>query len=161
VVAPGDVRLLGDTADTTGAVEYYDGILGWTGVCADSAHYEAWANGRAALIVCSQLGFEGGLAFARSTESLEELAVARLDCSERALSLDDCERETLLFSGGCASQEAGWVECRETGETPPLSLPLSLSLSVRRSVCLSISLSLSSVSRSVSQSLSVLGQSVS
>ena len=59
----GDVRLLGDPADYRGAVEYYDVILGWTGICADSSYSAAWMGSRAAQIVCTQLGFEGGTPF--------------------------------------------------------------------------------------------------
>ena len=62
-VAPGDVRLLGDVADYRGAVEYYDEFFRWTGVCADSARAGGWLSSRAAGIVCSQLGYEGGRAF--------------------------------------------------------------------------------------------------
>ena len=57
----GDVRLLGDPRDGVGAVEYYDTQLGWTGICADSAHSFSWnSNTAAASIVCTQLGYEGG-----------------------------------------------------------------------------------------------------
>ena len=58
------MRLRGDVADYRGAVEYYDSILGWTGVCADSAHSDSWtSNSAAARIVCTQLGYEGGRPF--------------------------------------------------------------------------------------------------
>ena len=63
VATPGDVRLLGDTADYRGAVEYYDTQLGWTGICADSAHADSWLSSTAAQIVCAQLGYEGGRPF--------------------------------------------------------------------------------------------------
>ena len=50
-----------------------------------------------------------------SAEFLEDVVVAVKECSDSAFSLSDCQTETLLFSGGCASQQAGWVECRQTG----------------------------------------------
>ena len=57
----GEVRLLGDTDDGKGAVEYYDSIFGWTGVCVDSFYSSDWlANSAASTIVCRQLGYEGG-----------------------------------------------------------------------------------------------------
>ena len=69
----GDVRLVGDTADYRGAVEYYDVSLRWTGVCADSAHSSSWtSNIAAAEVVCAQLGYEGGRPFSqryRTTQS--------------------------------------------------------------------------------------------
>lgn len=60
----GDVRLVGDTANYRGAVEYYDEFFRWTGVCADSAHSSSWtSNTAAAEVVCAQLGYEGGRPF--------------------------------------------------------------------------------------------------
>ena len=57
----GDVRLAGHTSDYIGAVEYYDSLRDWTGICADSAHSSSWnSNTAAARIVCRQLGYEGG-----------------------------------------------------------------------------------------------------
>ena len=57
----GDVRLAGHTSDYIGAVEYYDSLRGWTGICADSTHSSSWnSNTAAARIVCRQLGYEGG-----------------------------------------------------------------------------------------------------
>jgi hypothetical protein len=112
----GDVRLLGDPADYRGAVEYYDVILGWTGVCADSSYSASWMGSRAAQIVCTQLGFEGGTPFVQSAPSLVELGVGRIDCRGSAFSLADCQREAVVFSqGSCGSRDAGWVECQQTG----------------------------------------------
>jgi hypothetical protein len=125
----GDVRLLGDPADYRGAVEYYDVILGWTGVCADSSYSASWMGSRAAQIVCTQLGFEGGTPFVQSAPSLVELGVGRIDCRGSAFSLADCQREAVVFSqGSCGSRDAGWVECQQTGETsllPSLSCETS------------------------------------
>ena len=57
----GDVRLVGDTRDTVGAVELYHPDLGWTGICADANHAHMWTdNQRAAETVCAQLGYLGG-----------------------------------------------------------------------------------------------------
>ena len=117
VVALGDVRLLGDVDDVTGAVEYYDALLGWTGVCADSSHSAAWTTSNAASVVCSQLGYEGGRPFVESIDDVVTLSVINLDCSgDNVFTLADCQKESVVFSGGCSSQEAGWVECRKTGE---------------------------------------------
>ena len=60
----GDVRLVGaEVADHRGAVEYYDVVLGWVGVCADSTHSSSWTTSTAADVVCTQLGYEGGSPF--------------------------------------------------------------------------------------------------
>jgi hypothetical protein len=115
--------LLGDTADYRGAVEYYDTFLGWTGICADPAHAGSWLSSRAAEIVCAQLGYEGGQPFFQNISSLA-LQVSNLECSEGVFTLDDCSRpDSVVFSGGCLSQDAGWVECRET-EASDFSLRL-------------------------------------
>ena len=66
----GDVRLLGNSEDGVGAVEYYDSSLGWTGVCTDSFYATQWLdNTAAAMIVCRQLGYEAGSPYlARSSQ---------------------------------------------------------------------------------------------
>ena len=43
-------------------MEYYDSMYKWTGVCVDPFYYNSWLkNSEAAIIVCRQLGYEGGL----------------------------------------------------------------------------------------------------
>ena len=181
------MRLKGDVIDYRGAVEYYDGIYGWTGICADTEHYNTWIHSGAASVVCAQLGYEGGTAyvmryfivtirmlinprracavrvtvvgsvclsvcvsvnislinvvFFSSAPPMVDLSVA-VDCrGNNAFSLVDCELDAVVLTGGCSSQDAGWIECRETSKTmddnianshspaSPLSLPPSLPLS--------------------------------
>ena len=42
--------------------------------------------------------------------------MANLQCNEDShFSLDECSRDDVVFTGGCETTEAGWVECSETG----------------------------------------------
>ena len=51
-----------------------------------------------------------------SAPSNIDLSVA-VDCQGRnAFSLEQCEIDPIVLSGGCSSQDAGWIECRETSK---------------------------------------------
>ena len=61
----GHVRLVGDARDEVGAVELFHPLTGWTGICADPDHAPSWLrDNQAAEIVCRQLGYQGGRAYA-------------------------------------------------------------------------------------------------
>jgi hypothetical protein len=115
----GDVRLLGDTDDGKGAVEYYDTFLeGWTGVCVDSFYSSDWlANSAAANTVCQQLGYDGGTPIIQqgiSTVAMERRVAGHLECDPgQDFNLDSCtvQRATCDISSDLL---AGGVLCSTT-----------------------------------------------
>ena len=130
--------MLGDPDDGEGAVEYYDTIFGWTGICVDSFYLSDWlTNLAAASIVCRQLGYEDGtpiiqtgyttahhkshylslsLSLRISTTVMPNRLAGRLDCDTAMdFDLNSCtaERATCDVT---SSGLAGGVLCSKTGE---------------------------------------------
>ena len=67
------------------------------------------------------------------------LQVSNLECSEGVFTLDDCSRpDSVVFSGGCLSQDAGWVECRETGVCVCVCVCVSVCVCECVSVCVCV-----------------------
>lgn len=109
----GDVRLVGDTSDTAGAVEYYDSLEGWVSVCP-----VGWGDEQASA-VCRQLGYDSGTSmnYELPESTIGRRRVLETACQAPSFTLEECSA-SIDFIADCSAAVGMYAgaSCTASGE---------------------------------------------